>query len=539
MKYFGWIFLFFIMVYIVPLGSRPMLAPQEFTNAETAREMLLNKSVSVPVLLGETDVIMPMNYWLSAGSFKLFGENAFANRLPSALAVGLTALLLALLVQQTLRNEKLAALAAMIYMSSSLVYSIGTLALSTNVFVMFITGASGLFFLSQQEPKFNRRKFLLLLLCGISVGLAFLTKGIIAFAVAGLIYGVFLICKRKWLDLFIIPVIIFIFAALTIAPWGAVVLKKFPDAASIIWQDFAEFFVSDSSYGKINTWYYYLPLLIIGLMPSGLLIPAAGAEGRDAWKKLFSQPLFQFCICALIVPLVFFSAIPVKHSGYTLLCFPSAAILIAAGVQLYFNAGGHHRSYNWVMNIWGFLLLAGGMALIAVSYLNIPQASEFVSKLHFSELVLVTLGIAAAVGGILILYSLRGNWRSRLYLFFFGISLLPLSISWCVKPNSRMPEQIIASVIAENDLKPQKMLIVSSHRLAPAVAWTAKNDQVKIISDEKCCDRVILPEELKEIMKKNGTPVMLVLYSADKMWSQFPDNKNIKTVNEISFLLLD
>ena len=177
MKYFGWIFLFFIMVYIVPLGSRPMLAPQEFTNAETAREMLLNKSVSVPVLLGETDVVMPMNYWLSAGSFKLFGENAFANRLPSALAVGLTALLLALLVQQTLRNEKLAALAAMIYMSSSLVYSIGTLALSANVFIMFITGASGLFFLSQQEPKFNRRKFLLLLLCGISVGLAFLTKG--------------------------------------------------------------------------------------------------------------------------------------------------------------------------------------------------------------------------------------------------------------------------------------------------------------------------------------------------------------------------
>ena len=102
-----------------------------------------------------------------------------------------------------------------------------------------------------------------------------------------------------------------------------------------------------------------------------------------------------------------------------------------------------------------------------------------------------------------------------------------------------LSKEFIASVIAENDLKPQKMLIVSSHRLAPAVAWTAKNDQVKIISDEKCCDRVILPEELKEIMKKNGTPVMLVLYSADKMWSQFSDNKNIKTVNGISFLLLD
>ncbi len=538
MKYFGWIFLFFIMVYIVPLGSRPMLAPQEFTNAETAREMLLTKNMNVPVLLGETDVVMPMNYWLTAGSFKLFGENAFANRLPSALAVGLTALLLASLVQQALRNEKLAALAAMIYMSSSLVYSIGTLALTNNVFIMFITGASGLFFLAQQEKKFNRRKFLLLMLCGISIGLAFLTKGIIALVIAVLVYGVFLLCTRKWLDLVTLPVIILIFAALTILPWGVIVLRKFPDAPLIIWQDFTDLFISVKSNGKFNGWYYYLPLLVIGLMPSGLLIPAAGAEGKDAWKKLLSQPLFQFCICALIVPLIFFSVIPVKHSGNVLLCFPFAAILIAAGVQLYFNAGGHHRSYNWVMNIWGFVLFAGGVALIAISYLNNPLANEIVDRLHFSKLVLFTLGIAAAVGGTLILYSLRGNWRSRLYLFFFGIALLPLSISWSVKSNLRMPEAVIASVIAENELKPQKMLIVSSRDLAPAVAWTTKNDQVKIISDEKCCDTVVLPDELKEIMKKK-TPLMLVLYSTDKIWSQLPDNQNIRTVEGISFLLMD
>ena len=28
MKYFGWIFLFFVIVYILPLGSRPLVIPE-------------------------------------------------------------------------------------------------------------------------------------------------------------------------------------------------------------------------------------------------------------------------------------------------------------------------------------------------------------------------------------------------------------------------------------------------------------------------------------------------------------------------------
>ena len=127
MKYFGWIFLFFIMTYIVPLGSRPMLNPYEFRNAEIVEEMLCGNSMTASA---RQDMIcqekLPMHHWLTGAAFKLFGHNSFANRLPSALAAGFTALLTALLIQQALRNEKLAALAAMIYMSCALVYLSGT-----------------------------------------------------------------------------------------------------------------------------------------------------------------------------------------------------------------------------------------------------------------------------------------------------------------------------------------------------------------------------------------------------------------------------
>ena len=104
MKYFGWIFLFFIMLYIVPLGSRPMLAPDEFRYAEIPREMIDRGDYTTPRLCGMRYFEKtPMNYWLTAGSFRLFGHNTFANRLPAALAAGLTALLTALLIHQALK----------------------------------------------------------------------------------------------------------------------------------------------------------------------------------------------------------------------------------------------------------------------------------------------------------------------------------------------------------------------------------------------------------------------------------------------------
>jgi 4-amino-4-deoxy-L-arabinose transferase len=150
MKYFGWIFLFFIILYIIPLGSRPMIAPAEFEYAQTAVDM-----VELSMYTADGGVIAPdtppMSHWITAASFNLFGINNFAARLPSALAVGITALMIALLVQQNLRDEKLAALASMIFMSFSLVLLAGSTAQPVMLTVMTISGTLGTIFLAVQE----------------------------------------------------------------------------------------------------------------------------------------------------------------------------------------------------------------------------------------------------------------------------------------------------------------------------------------------------------------------------------------------------
>ena len=103
-----------------------------------------------------------------------------------------------------------------------------------------------------------------------------------------------------------------------------------------------------------------------------------------------------------------------------------------------------------------------------------------------------------------------------------------------------MPEKIIASVIAEKELKLQKMFIASSHTLAPAVAWAGKNDQLKIISEVKCCNKVISPEELNGIIESRGkTPVLIVLHETDEIRKKLPVNRNTVSVDGIYFWILD
>ena len=501
MKYFGWIFLFFIMLYIVPLGSRPMLAPDEFRYAEIPREMIDRGDYTTPRLCGMRYFEKtPMNYWLTAGSFKLFGQNAFANRLPSALAVGLTALFIALLVQQALRDEKLAALAAMIYMSSGLVFGVGTTALTDSVFTMFVTGTQGLIFLALQETKFSKRKFALLALSGIFIGAAFLTKGFLAFVIPGLTVTAFLIIRKRWKEFLILPLPMLIFAALTILPWGLAIHR----AESDFWHYFI--FVEHlhrATAGEAaqhsSPWWFYLPILPLGLLPGALLLPAACSIGKKSWQNIISQDVFLYALCALVVPFIFLSAMDGKLATYILPCIPPAVLLIAAGIQSYFNNGGQHKVFNSVLNVWGGFLLAAGICGIAAWFCRSRIPQETFETIPVDPLILITAGAAMTISGGLMLYSLHGNWRIRLYMFFFGLILLPLGISWCLTSNRQMPADTLNAVFNENDINVKKACFVTSYRFSHATAWVSGRSDIKVLNLSEL-------EYGNEAAKRNGEP---------------------------------
>ena len=132
----------FIVLYIGTLSSRPMMMPDEHRYGEIAREMLTDNDWVVPHLNGFRYFEKPvMFYWATAGSMKIFGENAFALRLPSALSVGITALLIFLLVRRLRPDHPaVAILAAGIYLTTIEVFIVGTLAIIDSMLTMFLTG---------------------------------------------------------------------------------------------------------------------------------------------------------------------------------------------------------------------------------------------------------------------------------------------------------------------------------------------------------------------------------------------------------------
>jgi len=241
------LFLGFIVLYIGTLSSRPMMMPDEHRYGEIAREMLTDNDWVVPRLNGFRYFEKPvMFYWATAGSMKLFGQNAFALRLPSALSVGITALLIFLLLRK-LRPDypAVALLGAGIYLTTIEVFIVGTLAIIDSMLTMFLTGVMVCFILSYFSDRLWN-KILYLIVMGIFCGGAFLSKGFLAFAVPVVAIIPFLVWERKWKQLLLVPWIPLIVATLVVLPWGiAIHLREGTFWHYFFWEEHVRRFIGE------------------------------------------------------------------------------------------------------------------------------------------------------------------------------------------------------------------------------------------------------------------------------------------------------
>ena len=71
--------LIFLVLYLLLIGIRPLIMPDEARYVEIPREMLADHDFVTPHLNGLRYFEKPiMGYWLIAGSLRIFGENTFA-----------------------------------------------------------------------------------------------------------------------------------------------------------------------------------------------------------------------------------------------------------------------------------------------------------------------------------------------------------------------------------------------------------------------------------------------------------------------------
>lgn len=357
---FSLIWLAFIcsLAFLWNLGSIGLIDETEPLFAEAARQMVVTGDWITPYFNGETRFDKPpLIYWLMAIGYKLLGVNAWAVRLPSALA----AIALTLLCFYTLRYFGFATPAAAqqprhfqrqlwlsAFIGSALTaFNIQTLAWARQgVSDMLLSGCMGTALLcffwgyARQEDEQKREKTLpnrWYLAFYVLSALAVLTKGPVGIVIPGIIILSFLLYVGKLREVLQESGIVwgaFIFLAISV-PWYVLVTLRNGDAFinSFFGYHNLERFTSVVN-NHSAPWYFYFLIVLALFAPWSVYLPLAIARLRF-WQRSFwcQQPrraqLSLFAFFWFIDIFVFFSISVTKLPSYVLPLIPAASILVA------------------------------------------------------------------------------------------------------------------------------------------------------------------------------------------------------------------
>ena len=370
------LFTLFVIVYLLPLGVRDLAVPDETRYAEIPREMIDSGDWVVPHLNGVRYFEKPaMGYWVHAAAMLIFGENNFAVRLPSALAVGFSALLIFMLVARGAGSKEIsrqgtAVLATTIFLSCFEVFGVGNTAVLDNLFAFFITAAIMAFYAATEEPAGSVGESGWLVMAGAAAGLGFLTKGFLAFALPVFVLVPFLVWQRRLMDIWRMGWLPVFTAVLVALPWSVAIGLKEPDFwRFFFWNEHIRRFLGEAAQHKEPLW-FFLMIAPAAFLPWTFLVPAAvKGLGQASDLSMRQRHLMRFCICWLAIPFVFFSVSKGKLLTYILPCFPPFAMLMAMGLEIDI-VRGQRRSIQWGIAGTGILFALVFAAFIGVQLLG-------------------------------------------------------------------------------------------------------------------------------------------------------------------------
>jgi len=465
----------FILLYIVPLGVRPMVIPDEFRYAEIPREMLETGNWVVPHLDGLRYFEKPvLGYWLNAAGIAMFGENAFAIRFFSAVAAGISAVVLFFLARKYAGGYRTGILVATVFLTCSEVFSIGTISVLDSMFSMFLTAAMALFFLAHMEDV-PRKRVSLLVLSGISCGLAFLTKGFLAFAILAVTVIPFLIWQRRVKEIFRILWVPVVTAILVALPWCLMIYAREKDFWHyFFWTEHIHRLVSGEGGQHSQPFWFFVPCILGGVFPWTALLPAAisGLRGTR-----FKDPLFRYAICWLLLPFMLLSASSGKLITYILPCFPPLAIIMSIALLQYF-AAGKKKAFTVAVYILLVIIVSLMIALILIQI--IPISFRVYEQQETSKVVLMAIGFLAYI--LLLFCAVRAaDFRMKLAFFAIGPTVL-MFFGHFALPNQFRDAKAPGEFLRHNQYRVRcDTILVSDNYLASAVCWSYKRTDVLVL----------------------------------------------------------
>jgi 4-amino-4-deoxy-L-arabinose transferase-like glycosyltransferase len=289
----------------------------------------------------------PLVYWLSALFIDVFGRSAGAARMPSVIAA-LGVLLIVWQLGRKMFNDRTGVLAALVWATMTLPFILSH-TLNTDMLLTFTVALSllGLWMMGDEKTRDVRHTAFGALIAGIGLGLAMLAKGPVGVILPIGIWGLTRIltqgrrvfCNFPWLA----GVGALLLASLISAPWYVAIAQVHPEfLKSFLFGENIARLTGSQFYHKPQPLYFYLPVLLLGLLPwTAFLIPATTNLFRD-WRKGLRDDspavpprdrhsrLFLWLWGLIVIGL--FSISHVKLITYILPAFPAFAILIAEAI---------------------------------------------------------------------------------------------------------------------------------------------------------------------------------------------------------------
>ena len=536
MRYLYLGILFFVLAYLLPISGRPMLRPDEFRYAEIPYEMIESGDFVVPRLLGVRYFEKPvLGYWLVAAAFKCFGYNRFSVRLPMALATGATALLLALWVRREKRDSELAAFAALLYLSTGLAAAMGISAVLDGILCLFTTATIISCRMAVLTERWDFERTVWLVLRGVSAGLGFLTKGLVAWAVPGSALLVWLLWEKRFKTLLWLPWLPLAALAVTVLPWALAVHRADADFWNyfIVVEHFQRFRSSADTQHQEPFW-FYLPVFLGTIFPAALAVLPMCGGNKAVWKSVWHDPLWRFALAAFLLPFVFFSVASGKLATYILPCYPFAALLAALPTlaALEKNPSRAQPILNWTSAILGWLLLVAGSGATAFGAALEPpvRIGRNIPELEGAGLFFIVLGLAGIAGGILLIRGRRNPARRQLGRFFAAVALGIAPVALLPDFGScKMPAADLGKLISEAKIDTRTALIFTYGQMGHSVAFLLKRPDTRLVTSrgeldygvmraEKAGEKPLLLEnrEFVELLKRSDRPDVVYVSIFDR-----------------------
>ncbi len=489
----------YVLLYLFPLPFRPLASPDEVRYGEIAREMLVSGDWVSPHFNGVRYFEKPaLGHWLNALSLAAFGENAFALRLPVALAIGLAALIVFALARRFL-GASTAVLATAIFLTTFLVAGVGTFALLDAFLALFLTAALAAYYVALRAAPAERRAWLIA--CGAACGAAFLVKGFLALAIPVIVAAPYLVTVRRWRELVTSPWWPIAAAALVALPWSVLVYLREPDFwRYFFWVEHVQRFTAADAQHAAPLWYYaaYLPLLG---WPWILLLPAAAIGLR---RSSGDRDFVRYLIIWAVLPFLLFSASSGKLATYVLPCFVPLSILLAAGLERYLAAG--------YTSAWRLAAVGVALAFVVVLVLLLAAQNGALGAVPFGAgeggrlAVFVGSLVVGAAGGVAALASREARTRIGGIVVAGAALLVPLHFGL---PQQALDNFAPAGAVARYAIG-SNAVVVSDAPLFGTVAWVLKRTDIYVASPGEIEYGLSYPEAKNRLLDGPAFAALLV-----------------------------